>query len=235
MPGNNHYFDCTCGWCLKFGGRYVVNWALVDARRTLKERHYREGSFASCFVNPNASCPVCHQQVFFYANAYGSRVYFDDLGKPWPKHGCTDQGRRYAIRTPGEKALYVPLARRKRGEIEEIFDAFVALGEDPRSERLGRYNAIPQSVFIAVRTARRGFMNYVKGEELVGGDGSVAYFKFNSQTFEVTVGDIFSMDDSSEPSTISFPNMQEDDRTVRRFKVWQIAEQEFENACNYSG
>lgn len=39
---------------------------------------------------PNAICPVCHDTVFFYQNANGSRVFFDDLGWPWPKHPCTD-------------------------------------------------------------------------------------------------------------------------------------------------
>jgi hypothetical protein len=28
--------------------------------------------------------------VFFYQNAAGSRVFFDDIGPPWPKHPCTD-------------------------------------------------------------------------------------------------------------------------------------------------
>jgi hypothetical protein len=43
------------------------------------------------FVNPNADCPVCGEPVFFYQNHSGSRVYFDELGPPWPKHPCTDQ------------------------------------------------------------------------------------------------------------------------------------------------
>ena len=47
-------------------------------------------SATSCFVNPNADCPVCGQPVFFYQNQSGSRVYFDELGPPWPKHPCTD-------------------------------------------------------------------------------------------------------------------------------------------------
>jgi len=28
--------------------------------------------------------------VFFYQNSAGSRVFFDDIGPPWPKHPCTD-------------------------------------------------------------------------------------------------------------------------------------------------
>lgn len=47
---------------------------------------FRERSFTI----PNASCPICGKPVFFYANNYGSRVFFDELGPPWPKHPCTD-------------------------------------------------------------------------------------------------------------------------------------------------
>ncbi|MDR2238185.1 MAG: hypothetical protein LBE92_18835 [Chryseobacterium sp.] len=42
------------------------------------------------FTVPNAKCPVCSENVFFYQNYHGSRVYFDQLGPPWPKHPCTD-------------------------------------------------------------------------------------------------------------------------------------------------
>lgn len=46
--------------------------------------------FALRYAQRNAACPVCGAMVFFYSNSYGSRVYFDDLGPPWPKHPCTD-------------------------------------------------------------------------------------------------------------------------------------------------
>ncbi|SFO95689.1 hypothetical protein SAMN04488060_0962 [Qipengyuania nanhaisediminis] len=42
------------------------------------------------FTDPNALCPVCGASVFYYQNSFGSRVFFDDLGWPWPKHPCTD-------------------------------------------------------------------------------------------------------------------------------------------------
>ncbi len=44
----------------------------------------------SSFINPNTTCPVCGEQVFYYENSYGGRVYFDSLGPPWPKHPCID-------------------------------------------------------------------------------------------------------------------------------------------------
>lgn len=45
---------------------------------------------AEGYTNPNAACPVCHARVYFYHSPQGGRVYFDELGPPWPKHPCTD-------------------------------------------------------------------------------------------------------------------------------------------------
>lgn len=39
---------------------------------------------------PNAKCPVCGAAVFFYSNDAGAAVFFDEVGRPWPKHPCTD-------------------------------------------------------------------------------------------------------------------------------------------------
>lgn len=73
-----------------------------------------DGSRAS-FTVPNAICPVCGAQVFFYQNDFGSRVYFDDLGPPWPKHPCTDNE---PVRTEGlgqRPKVIVSIARRAIG------------------------------------------------------------------------------------------------------------------------
>ena len=43
------------------------------------------------YLNPNAKCPVCGKSVFFYQSEHGGRVFFDDVGWPWPKHPCTDR------------------------------------------------------------------------------------------------------------------------------------------------
>ncbi len=40
-------------------------------------------------MNPLAKCPVCGAAVFFFQSEFGGRVYFDELGPPWPKHPCT--------------------------------------------------------------------------------------------------------------------------------------------------
>ncbi|EMF7449060.1 hypothetical protein V8073_003838 [Vibrio parahaemolyticus] len=45
------------------------------------------------YTIPNAQCPVCGALVFYYEHTNGSKVYFEELGPPWPKHPCTDNPR----------------------------------------------------------------------------------------------------------------------------------------------
>lgn len=61
----------------------------ASAARSLDVRH------GESYTNPNASCPVCGAAVFFYQSPYGGRVFFDELGPPWPKHPCTDNSSNY--------------------------------------------------------------------------------------------------------------------------------------------
>jgi len=121
LPGFNHYADCTCGWCVNYGRmsysdrmRLVSDMHRRDAMNALKRVAARSSS--GCFVNPNARCPVCNAGVFFYANEHGSRVFFDHLGPPWPKHPCTDIPRDYVPRDRQP-------ARRPRGLTQELISA----------------------------------------------------------------------------------------------------------------
>lgn len=34
------------------------------------------------------SCPSCSSKVFFFSCGHGSKVFFDELGSPWPVHDC---------------------------------------------------------------------------------------------------------------------------------------------------
>ena len=63
------------GWCSGASGTLQVTSPFRDI---------------ASYVNPNANCPVCGDPVFYYQSPYVGRVFFDDLGWPWPKHPCTD-------------------------------------------------------------------------------------------------------------------------------------------------
>lgn len=79
----NHRWNCDCG----FGGSgqssgHVRTPTTPDLFAVPRiPRHY---------TRPNARCPVCSQSVFFFELENGGRVYFDEIGPPWPKHPCTD-------------------------------------------------------------------------------------------------------------------------------------------------
>lgn len=67
-------------WCSSLSG------AKDDSRAAL----YRSYGEYDSYLDPNARCPVCKKPVFFYRSPHGGRVFFDDVGWPWPKHPCTD-------------------------------------------------------------------------------------------------------------------------------------------------
>ncbi|CUH48215.1 hypothetical protein RUA4292_02393 [Ruegeria atlantica] len=144
LTGHNHYPWCTCGWCVGGGNRNggVVSTAPVakplrpvdseyeKQQASLTLKGYGATSYSRCFVNPNASCPVCGQPVYFYANEHGSRVFFDELGKPWTKHPCTDNGRT------ASGSVRARPSRRPGAEIKEILTAEQKI--DQRILPLGR-------------------------------------------------------------------------------------------------
>lgn len=88
MPCNAHGHppSCNCGW----GG-------VFHAPTVAGEYGAGYWSRAGSHTTPNAKCPVCKASVFFYRSSDNGRVYFDDLGPPWPKHPCTDNGSAKAV------------------------------------------------------------------------------------------------------------------------------------------
>jgi hypothetical protein len=91
----NHSYSCTCGW----GGDGHTGKRIGNYANNSKLPQFKVYSqiLRSCTV-PNARCPVCGIKVFFYSSPNGGRVFFDELGPPWPKHGCTDNGRHVVVR-----------------------------------------------------------------------------------------------------------------------------------------
>lgn len=84
----NHHPSCSCGW-----GGDGYSGGSSSNEVTLFNKYLSVPAICSSYesyTNPNALCPVCKKQVFFYQSPDGGRVFFDELGPPWPKHGCTD-------------------------------------------------------------------------------------------------------------------------------------------------
>jgi hypothetical protein len=84
--GYNHYYDCDCPWCINYKkGKSKVQ-KLQEQIEFDKRINILNEYFSTTY--PNARCYKCDATIFFYTNSYGSRVFFNSLGKPWPKHEC---------------------------------------------------------------------------------------------------------------------------------------------------
>lgn len=100
--------------------------------------------------------------MFFYANAAGSRVYFNDLGPPWPKHECTDNPRRSI---PSHSIPTTRPTRRKKGEIKELLNAASVAGLSSYRS-FGQRSSVEWSLVIISAVSRFGEENLVEGEFL---------------------------------------------------------------------
>lgn len=93
---HNHPPNCRCG----FGGEGHAGRTSLRAGSYCFRGVPRILPSYESYVNPNARCPVCGAAVFFYQSPDGGRVFFDELGPPWPKHGCTDRNSTPASLDP---------------------------------------------------------------------------------------------------------------------------------------
>jgi len=132
----NHHPDCTCGWGGEghLGGRSDNFYGNVLSSSQFDTR--------DSFSNPNAQCPVCGKDVFFYQNINGSKVYFDHLGHPWPKHPCTNnenefKGESFSYSEPSGHTLelnnntteaWIPIARASLKEVRRGLLKLEAIG-----------------------------------------------------------------------------------------------------------
>lgn len=105
-----------------------------------------DGSFFARFPNRNATCPVCGALVYYFQNELGSRVYFDEVGPPWPKHPCTDgfQPSDYAT----EESAAATISVRSASETARIDGAYDALGVYPELEFSQKYGSGPWDAWI---------------------------------------------------------------------------------------
>lgn len=78
----NHHPGCTCG----FGGERPPTESEIARSRPAGTRSL--WGYSDDFCRPT-NCPECGASVYFVRHNGGS-VWLDELGSPWPKHGCFD-------------------------------------------------------------------------------------------------------------------------------------------------
>lgn len=82
-------------------------------------------------------CPSCTESIFFFMCNCGSRVFFDQLGSPWPIHNCDNTWARKLQRTTD-----------KTGKIK------VSLSPDVTVIRIPRSFGIEQDIISRAQTAK---------------------------------------------------------------------------------
>jgi len=158
------------------------------------------------YVDPNATCPVCGERVYFYQNGFGSCVFFDEIGPPWPKHPCTASVSSPHAAADADASLLTDVqpAVRDDDDIEGIRERLLAAGIDHDfgyrknhgfapwkfAKVLKRIKG-PEQVYLALLTigqeGKRVYVSCVALPRSVGeqsvvsiGKGSISYFDLNS-------------------------------------------------------
>ena len=100
----NHPADCRCGW----GGEGHLGKREAKWNDTWQDNlpstpwHTSDSDF--CRI---AKRPICFKPVYFVRHNGGS-VWFDELGKPWPKHPCFDVNNDIATANTAPKTSGAP-------------------------------------------------------------------------------------------------------------------------------
>ena len=128
----NHPPSCSCGWGGEGHAGKRSPLSRYDAWVPPLQPAYES------FTRPNSSCPVCGDPVFFYQSPTGGRVFFDELGPPWPKHPCTDSScipkpLRGVDQSSGSREIgweqdgWQPILLRFETEIDQFFSRVVGV------------------------------------------------------------------------------------------------------------
>lgn len=185
----NHSPSCTCGFggyghLGKRGAGYYSPAPAIKAKsgRDLFIERYPEfrkkGRVAGCFVSPNATCPVCGDRIYYYQNEHGSRVFFDELGPPWPKHPCTD--RRLSDAPLAGTQLGTTFDIRSQSDVVEIFRQQEKLGIDVESDFTTMYGTARWPLARIVTRIKSGRPVFIMATLLQQGKTTKAFFSCKS-------------------------------------------------------
>jgi hypothetical protein len=169
---------CRCG----FGGEGHLGSATLGFGSSfqhylvLKEKRQFTYSDPISYLIPNAKCPECWHPVFFLKLNNGGRVFFDEIGPPWPKHPCTNQQTR---KTNDYDLLIsnIIVEQKKYDDLKKKFYwKIVTIKRIARTERIllgiaDNENIIPQNLWInydseiANLFSKKDVIIYAKKEE----------------------------------------------------------------------
>lgn len=186
----NHPPGCNCGWGGENYGNYPTtplptadDWKRENARSSLDRLNVR--SYSTCYVVPNAKCPVCGQSVYFYANDHGSRVYFNELVPPWQKHECTDR-RKLVHKAPNTTGAPV---RRSQTDLNEIMEAARVANVSFLGSRKSKRKKSRWILYLVVDVKRSGARTTVFAESISDGQNKKVEFAIFAKSAVIETGD----------------------------------------------
>jgi hypothetical protein len=111
--------------------------------------------FSSRLVIPNAQCPVCGEKVFFYQNDHGSKVWFDELGPPWPKHPCFEENHEELQSYEWPNGVVIPQVR---NEVNVAWIRYhrAAIWDDPEADFIRYYKSKPWTTALLKKRVNQG-------------------------------------------------------------------------------
>lgn len=80
--GKNHSFNCSCGF-----GRKAIREDLTEDE---------DQSSLTNLGSARSRCPRCGARVFYRRGPIGGGTYFDQIGRGWARHPCTDRRYKYS-------------------------------------------------------------------------------------------------------------------------------------------
>ena len=187
-------FVCSGHWRTnRYGNQYWVNdhtvwrddWSRVQylaAQNSVKRIEIEAKGRTACFINRNAYCPVCGSPVYYYQNVAGSRVFFDELGPPWPKHPCTDRGSKVRV-------LSVEPTLKSLSDKNASFTEASEAGVDIDTFFARKFGQSPWRLMRVVKSFRNAKINLIAAESL--DDARRVYFQFETRVRFLQDGDIF--------------------------------------------
>lgn len=206
--GYNHWSFCTCGWCVNYGGysRPLIkfNWKSDLIKETRDNQRLSKLREYFSFTCPNAICPNCHSQVYYYQNSYGSKVFFDELGKPWPKHNCSSDFNINvipdAIDTTNPEAVFI----RKTYSTDyfpveviskyRLIDDYYVIEISKMGTEIGKFVIKNPPYYLGLtfieKSSGKIFLSGYESEEyMLECHNYESFFKENDHLFPYTVGD----------------------------------------------
>lgn len=130
-------------------------------------------------------------------------MYFDELGPPWTKHGCTDKANLKLKAPPSQKIT--PRAKGVSKELTHAFQALYTMQTTPKN--------IDWQLFLIEGIERIGFENHLIGQILDQIDQSKTKFSFTSELEMVSVGEVISIS-TTHISVIDMKKLNE-----KRYKI----------------